>query len=291
MIKSMTGFGRAEGTVNDNTYIVEIRTLNGKQLDVNLKLPALVKPYEFDIRTMLQESLIRGYVECFISVRQNGSIKPVVINTGLIKSYFAQMKEVAAELDTDTNGVLAAILRLPEVVSPSNEVADDEEWNGLKQVIAEALKATNDHREDEGKALQEELETRVLNIQKLETEVARLEPLRRERIREELQKHIEENSGKESLDPNRLEQEMIYYIEKIDIREEQVRLRNHCKYFLEILKNEEISNGKKLAFLLQEMGREINTTGSKAYDADIQKYVVLMKDELEKAKEQTFNVL
>ncbi|MBN9351792.1 MAG: YicC family protein [Chitinophagaceae bacterium] len=291
MIKSMTGFGRAEGTVNDNTYIVEIRTLNGKQLDVNLKLPALVKPYEFDIRTMLQESLIRGYVECFISVRQNGSIKPVVINTGLIKSYFAQMKEVAAELDTDTNGVLAAILRLPEVVSPSNEVADDEEWNGLKQVIAEALKATNDHREDEGKALQEELETRVLNIQKLETEVARLEPLRRERIREELQKHIEENSGKESLDPNRLEQEIIYYIEKIDIREEQVRLRNHCKYFLEILKNEEISNGKKLAFLLQEMGREINTTGSKAYDADIQKYVVLMKDELEKAKEQTFNVL
>jgi len=287
----MTGFGRAEGTVNDNTYIVEIRTLNGKQLDVNLKLPALVKPYEFDIRTMLQESLIRGYVECFISVRQNGSIKPVVINTGLIKSYFAQMKEVAAELDTDTNGVLAAILRLPEVVSPSNEVADDEEWNGLKQVIAEALKATNDHREDEGKALQEELETRVLNIQKLETEVARLEPLRRERIREELQKHIEENSGKESLDPNRLEQEIIYYIEKIDIREEQVRLRNHCKYFLEILKNEEISNGKKLAFLLQEMGREINTTGSKAYDADIQKYVVLMKDELEKAKEQTFNVL
>lgn len=291
MIKSMTGFGRAEGTVKDNTYIVEIRTLNGKQLDVNLKLPALVKPYEFDIRTMLQESLIRGYVECFISVRQNGSIKPVVINTGLIKSYFAQMKEVAAELDTDTNGVLAAILRLPEVVSPSNEVADDEEWNGLKQVIAEALKATNDHREDEGKALQEELETRVLNIQKLETEVARLEPLRRERIREELQKHIEENSGKESLDPNRLEQEIIYYIEKIDIREEQVRLRNHCKYFLEILKNEEISNGKKLAFLLQEMGREINTTGSKAYDADIQKYVVLMKDELEKAKEQTFNVL
>ncbi len=291
MIKSMTGFGRAEGTVKDNTYIVEIRTLNGKQLDVNLKLPALVKPYEFDIRTMLQESLIRGYVECFISVRQNGSIKPVVINTGLIKSYFAQMKEVAAELDTDTNGVLAAILRLPEVVSPSNEVADDEEWNGLKQVIAEALKATNDHREDEGKALQKELETRVLNIQKLETEVARLEPLRRERIREELQKHIEENSGKESLDPNRLEQEIIYYIEKIDIREEQVRLRNHCKYFFEILKNEEISNGKKLAFLLQEMGREINTTGSKAYDADIQKYVVLMKDELEKAKEQTFNVL
>lgn len=291
MIKSMTGFGRAEGTVKDNTYIVEIRTLNGKQLDVNLKLPALVKPYEFDIRTMLQESLIRGYVECFISVRQNGSIKPVVINTGLIKSYFAQMKEVAAELDTDTNGVLAAILRLPEVVSPSNEVADDEEWNGLKQVIAEALKATNDHREDEGKALRKELETRVLNIQKLETEVARLEPLRRERIREELQKHIEENSGKESLDPNRLEQEIIYYIEKIDIREEQVRLRNHCKYFFEILKNEEISNGKKLAFLLQEMGREINTTGSKAYDADIQKYVVLMKDELEKAKEQTFNVL
>lgn len=291
MIKSMTGFGRAEGTAKDNTYIVEIRTLNGKQLDINLRIPALVKTYEFDIRSFIQESLIRGSVECFITLKQNGSARPVVINTDLIKGYYAQMKEAASELNTDTNGVLAAILRLPDVVTPSTEIADEEEWEGLQQIIKSALGETNKHREDEGLALHKELELRIHNIQTYEQEVAKLEPERRKRIKEELKKRIEENNVNESVDTNRLEQEIIYYIEKIDIREEQVRLRNHCTYFLEILKNSEDSNGKKLAFLLQEIGREINTTGSKAYDAGIQKYVVLMKDELEKAKEQTFNIL
>ena len=291
MIKSMTGFGRGEGAVKDRTYIVDIKSLNGKQLDINLKIPPLLKPYEFEIRTMLQDALIRGSVECFISLKQNGSMKPVVINTELIRSYYAQMKDVAADLDTDTQGVLAALLRLPEVVSPSTEVADEEEWTALKEIIQKAITAIDDHRMDEGKVLQKELESRVLNIQKLEKEVEKLEPFRKERIKEDLHKQIEESTGKENLDANRLEQEIIYYIEKIDIREEQVRLRNHCNYFLEILRNNECSNGKKLSFVLQEMGREINTTGSKAYDADIQKCVVHMKDELEKAKEQTFNVL
>lgn len=150
----MTGFGRGEGAVKDRTYIVDIKSLNGKQLDINLKIPPLLKPYEFEIRTMLQDALIRGSVECFISLKQNGSMKPVVINTELIRSYYAQMKDVAADLDTDTQGVLAALLRLPEVVSPSTEVADEEEWTALKEIIKKAITAIDDHRMDEGKVLQ-----------------------------------------------------------------------------------------------------------------------------------------
>lgn len=291
MIKSMTGFGRAEETVNEKTFLVEIKSLNGKLFDVNLKIPPLIKPYEFDIRSMLQEYLVRGSVECYITIKQNGSIKPVIINTELIKSYYMQMKNVAKDLSVGSEGVLAALLRLPEVVTPSNEVVDEEEWKGLKRIIETALNDINKHRESEGKALLNELKKRIENISSQEKKIEKLEPLRKEKVKAELMKTLEENVKNENFDENRLEQEMIYYIEKMDIREEQVRLRNHCEYFLEILDNEEQANGKKLSFILQEIGREINTTGSKAYDSEIQKSVVLMKDELEKAKEQTFNVL
>ncbi|MCO6497570.1 MAG: YicC family protein [Chitinophagaceae bacterium] len=291
MIKSMTGFGRAEGVINDTGYLVEIRSLNGKLFDVNLKIPQALKPYEFEIRNIIQEGLARGSVECFITVKQNGSAKSLAINTDLIKSYINQMKSLASEMNVDDSGLLAAILRLPEVVAPSTEVADEEEWKFLKGLIADAVKDVNQHRIDEGQVLLKELKTRIQNIQKLEEEVAALEPERKKKIKANLMKMVKENIDDESYDPNRLEQEMVYYIEKIDIREEQVRLRNHCNYFIEILEDKQEANGKKLAFLLQEIGREINTTGSKAYDLDIQKCVVLMKDELEKAKEQTFNVL
>lgn len=287
----MTGFGRAEGVINDTGYLVEIRSLNGKLFDVNLKIPQALKPYEFEIRNIIQEGLARGSVECFITVKQNGSAKSLAINTDLIKSYINQMKSLASEMNVDDSGLLAAILRLPEVVAPSTEVADEEEWKFLKGLIADAVKDVNQHRIDEGQVLLKELKTRIQNIQKLEEEVAALEPERKKKIKANLMKMVKENIDDESYDPNRLEQEMVYYIEKIDIREEQVRLRNHCNYFIEILEDKQEANGKKLAFLLQEIGREINTTGSKAYDLDIQKCVVLMKDELEKAKEQTFNVL
>lgn len=291
MIKSMTGFGRAEGTVNGKTYLTEIKSLNGKILDINLKTPALIKPYEFEIRDMIQEKLLRGSIECFVTIKQNGAVKPVIINTDLIRSYYCQMHQLSKELNVESEGILAALLRLPEVVTPSTEVLDAEDWNGLKGIIYSALESINKHREAEGKVLEKELRTRVENIKAQEKQVAELEPRRKERIKEDLLKSLNENIENGNIDKNRLEQEMIFYIEKIDIREEQVRLRNHCDYFLEILGNKEESNGKKLAFILQEMGREINTTGSKAYDADIQRSVVMMKDELEKAKEQTFNVL
>jgi len=287
----MTGFGRAEQTVDDKTYLVEIKSLNGKQLEINLKIPPIIKPYEFDIRNLIQEKLLRGTIECLIVVKQNGTTKPVVINTDLIKSYYQQIEILAEELSIDTNAVLAALLRLPEVVSPSNEVLDEKDWQHLKQVIEVALQELNSHRIEEGKSLEKELRLRIKNIKKQEDEILNLEPQRRKRMKNDLINLLEENAGKENYDSNRLEQELIYYIEKIDIREEQVRLKNHCEYFLSILDNDEEAKGKKLSFVVQEIGREINTTGSKAYDSDIQRSVVLMKDELEKIKEQTFNVL
>jgi uncharacterized protein (TIGR00255 family) len=291
MLKSMTGFGRAEQTVNDKTYLVEIKSLNGKQFEINLKIPPLLKPYEFDVRSLLQESLLRGTIECFITIKQNGSSKPVVINTDIIKAYYKQIEELATDLKIDTNSVLSALLRLPEVVTPSNEVLEQNDWTELKKVIEAALKELNLHRVDEGLSLEKELKLRIQNINDQEEEILKLEPKRKQRMKVELIQLLEENVGKENYDANRMEQELIFYIEKIDIREEQVRLKNHCEYFKTILNDKEEAKGKKLSFVIQEIGREINTTGSKAYDSDIQKCVVLMKDELEKAKEQIFNVL
>lgn len=291
MVRSMTGFGRAEQTIGDKTYLVEIKSLNGKQLDINLKIPQIIKTYEFDVRNLIQEYLLRGTIECLIVIKQNGSAKPVVINTDLIRSYYHQIEELASDLSIDTNSVLAALLRLPEVVSPSNEVLNEDDWNHLKNVIVAALQELNTHRIEEGKSIEKELQLRVMNINKQEEEILKLEPQRRKNMKNELVQLLEENVGKENYDSNRLEQELIYYIEKIDIREEQVRLRNHCEYLLTILSSQEDAKGKKLSFVVQEIGREINTTGSKAYDSDIQKCVVLMKDELEKIKEQTFNIL
>lgn len=291
MLQSMTGFGRAEQTIGDKTYLVEVKSLNGKQLDINLKIPPVIKTYEFDIRNLIQEYLLRGTIECLIIIKQNGATKPVIINTDLIKSYYEQIKELATELSIDTNSVLAALLRLPEVVSPSNEVLNEDDWNHLKSVIEAALQELNVHRVEEGKSLEKELRLRIMHINKQEEEIAKLEPQRRKAMKNELKQLLEENVGKENYDTNRLEQELIYYIEKIDIREEQVRLKNHCEYLLSILDEADNAKGKKLSFVVQEIGREINTTGSKAYDAGIQRCVVLMKDELEKIKEQTFNIL
>jgi uncharacterized protein (TIGR00255 family) len=287
----MTGFGRAEQTVGDKTFFVEIKTLNGKQFELQLKLPPLLKPFEFDIRNLIQENLIRGTIDCYISIKQNGTSKPVIINTELIKAYYHQIDQLAGELKIDTNSVLSALLRLPEVVSPSMEVLSESDFAFFKEVLNNAIAALNTHRLEEGASLKKDLLTRIEKIREQEEAVLVFEPNRKIRIKEEINKLLKEHVGKENIDNNRMEQELIYYMEKIDIHEEQIRLRQHCDYFIEMLNDAEISKGKKLSFLLQEIGREINTTGSKAYDVDIQKCVVLMKDELEKAKEQVLNVL
>lgn len=291
MLKSMTGFGRAEQTVNDKTFLVEIKSLNGKQFEMQLRLPPLLRPYEFDIRTILQEQLVRGTIDCNVSIKQNGTSKPVVINTDLIKAYYQQIETLAGELKIDTNSVLSALLRLPEVVTPTNDVLSEGDFEEFKKVLLSALSELNKHREEEGASLEKDLYKRITNINAQEEAIVKLEPNRIKRIREEITQLLEAHVGKENYDGNRLEQELIYYIEKIDIHEEQVRLKQHCEYFQSLLANTDDSKGKKLSFIIQEIGREINTTGSKAYDADIQKCVVTMKDELEKAKEQVLNVL
>ncbi len=291
MLKSMTGFGRAEKTIGEKTFMVEVKALNGKQFDLQLKLPALMKPYEFDIRNKLQEKLIRGTVDCLVVIKQNGSSKPVVINTDLIKSYYHQINELAQDLNIDTHSVLGALLRLPDVVSPSMEYLNEDDFKAFDEVLMSAIMQLDNHRKEEGASLEKDLKTRIDNIHRQEEAILQFEPNRKLRIKEEINKLLTEHVGAENIDSNRMEQELIYYMEKIDIHEEQIRLRQHCEYFNEIINGTEVGKGKKLSFLLQEIGREINTTGSKAYDVDIQKCVVLMKDELEKAKEQVLNVL
>ena len=291
MIRSMTGFGRAEQTIGEKTFMVEIKALNGKQFELQLKLPPLLRPYEFDIRSILQENLIRGTVDCYVNIKQNGTAKPVVINTDLIKAYYNQINQLAGELNIDTNAVLSSLLRLPEVVTPAMEVLSETDFNDFKGVLKTSLRDLNEHRVEEGSSLMKDLSMRMQNIKEQEECILKLEPARMERIRSEIKQLLNEHVGQENIDNNRLEQELIYYMEKIDIHEEQIRLRQHCEYFMEIMNGPDEGKGKKLSFVLQEIGREINTTGSKAYDADIQKCVVQMKDEMEKAKEQVLNVL
>lgn len=287
----MTGFGRAEQTVGDKTFLVEIKALNGKQFELQLKLPALLKPYEFDIRNILQEKFIRGTIDCYVTVKQNGASKPVVINTDLIRSYYQQLSQLADELKIDTNAVLGSLLRLPEVVTPSTEFLNEEDFSFFKKVLDLAMQQLSHHRAEEGQILEKDLLTRIEMIHQEEEKILLVEPKRQIRIKQEIHNLLEQHVGKDNIDNNRLEQELIYYMEKIDIHEEQIRLRQHCEYFKEIIASKDVAKGKKLSFILQEIGREINTTGSKAYDIDIQKSVVKMKDELEKAKEQVLNIL
>jgi uncharacterized protein (TIGR00255 family) len=291
MLKSMTGFGRAEQSVGDKTFLVDIKSLNGKQFELSLKMPAFLKPFEFEIRTLLSEKLGRGTVDCTISLKESGSAKPVSINTNLAKAYYKPIAELSKELGLDDSQILSALLKLPEVITPTGETLTDSEWSDFKKVVQAAMDNLNLHRQEEGRILEQELLLRINNISKYQEEVIKLEPLRKQKIKDGLAKVLEDNMGKDNYDPNRLEQELIYYIEKIDLTEEQVRLSNHCDYFKAILDEEGEGKGKKLSFVLQEVGREINTTGAKAYDSSIQKCVVMMKDELEKAKEQVLNVL
>ena len=277
--------------VGEKVFLVEVKSLNGKQFDIRLNIPSLLKPYEFDIRNILQEKLIRGSIECNIYCKSNGSAKPVSINTALAKAYYQPIAELSKELGLNPGDVLSTLLKLPEVIVPSNEMLSTEEWDGFEKILQSAISQLKEHRLDEGKSLKDELMLRIKNIIIHGEKIAQLEPNRKQRIKDGLCKILNENVGKDNYDSNRLEQELVYYIEKIDITEEQVRLKNHCEYFFTILNEPDEGKGKKLSFIMQEIGREINTTGSKAYDSEMQKSVVLMKDELEKAKEQVLNVL
>ncbi len=291
MLKSMTGFGRVEQAVGDKTFLIDIKSLNGKQFELMLKMPAFLKPFEFEIRKIISTQMGRGSIDCSISLKESGGSKPVSINTELAKAYYKPIAALSKELNLDPSAILSTLIKLPEVITPTGETLNDEEWKAFQKAIEAAIADLTNHRHEEGKSLEDDLRLRIANIQKQQETISVLEPQRKIKIKEGLVQKLEENVGKENYDANRLEQEIIYYIEKIDISEEQVRLKNHCEYFLSILDENIEEKGKKLSFILQEIGREINTTGAKAYDSTIQKCVVMMKDELEKAKEQVLNVL
>jgi uncharacterized protein (TIGR00255 family) len=291
MLKSMTGFGRAEQQVGEKVVVVEIKSLNGKQLEINTKIPSLLKAYELDMRNLLQQNLVRGTVEISINLKQNGASRPMTINTDLAKQYYQSVVQIADELQLPKEDLLAIIMKLPEVVAQQSDMLPEDEWAGVEKLVREAIADLDAHRLDEGNELEKDLVQRIDNIMDLLEKVKTFEGSRMDRIRERINTSLEDIIGKDKIDTNRFEQELVYYIEKIDFSEEKMRLANHCRYFKELLSESDFSKGKKLGFVLQEVGREINTLGSKANDADIQKLVVVMKDELEKAKEQVLNAL
>lgn len=240
----MTGYGRAEQAIGEKNFLVEIKSLNGKQFDLRLNIPSLLKPFEFEVRNALNEGLQRGSVECNISIKYNGANKPVTINTDLAKAYYQPVAQLAEELQLEKGDILSTILKLPDVITPSTEMLTNDEWASFEKLLKTAIGELNKHRSEEGKSIETDLLVRLGNIEEQQKIITELEPLRRTKIREGLMKVLEDNVGKDNYDPNRLEQELIYYIEKIDISEEQVRLNNHCAYFRSILQEEGSSKGK-----------------------------------------------
>lgn len=291
MLYSMTGFGRAEAMVNGRQVSVELKALNGKQFDINTKLPPILRSYELDIRNMLNNLLIRGTIDLAINVKQGGASKPMVVNTDLALFYYQGMKQIAEQTGLPQENIISTLMRMPEVVVPDTDVLPETEWEEVKVIILAAVKDLVEHRLQEGTALLKDIKLRIGNIEALHEKIQPLEPERMERVRARLTQWLEDMVGKEKIDPNRFEQEMIYYLERMDFSEEKIRLKQHCGYFNDTINENDAAIGRKLNFILQEIGREINTLGSKANHAEIQQIVINMKDELEKAKEQILNIL
>lgn len=290
MIKSMTGFGKGEATFQNKKITVEIRSLNSKQLDLNLRLPSVYRQSEYELRTLIARTVQRGKVDVFVNVESQRVETPARINRELFREYLRQMNDTLAYagIDADYDTLVPAILRMPEVVSAESETVSDEEHAALLSAAEAAAAHLDAFRAQEGAILIADLLRRVDLIEQYKEEVVPFEQARTQTIRARILDNLAQL--KVDVDSNRLEQEMIFYLEKLDITEEKVRLTNHCRYFREVAAGEE-GVGRKLGFITQEMGREINTMGSKANETNIQILVVKMKDELEKIKEQVLNIL
>ena len=291
MIKSMTGYGKAEAVLDKGIITVEIRTLNGKNADVNIKTQLLPKDKEIVVRQLLADKLQRGTIDFFMSFEENAASKARQINAEMVEEYFKQISDIEAKvgLKSHSDRIIESILRFPEIFEVrSGEILDGDNWPLAEKAIIEAIDKVNEFRSREGQALYKDVTSRINNIIGLSKGIEELEPQRIEAVKEKLSKAIEDLQAKP--DQSRFERELIFYLEKLDINEEKVRLRQHCKYFMDTINNED-APGKKLSFIIQEIGREINTTGSKANNADIQKLVVMMKDEMEKMREQSMNIL
>jgi uncharacterized protein (TIGR00255 family) len=291
MMKSMTGYGKAECELPNKKITIEVKSLNSKQLDINTRMPGLYKEKDISIRKLISDILGRGKVEFSMYLESLGEESNATINSAVVRDYFQQLNSVRKELGIDdSQSLLDIVMRLPDTVKVEREELDEEEWKQIRAKVKEALLHLDEFRIQEGDALYKDIEANVQMIQNLLPEVAPFEKERLDKVKERIKDNLKELEASDSVDNNRFEQEMIYYLEKLDINEEKVRLANHCTYFLETMKlNEPV--GKKLGFIAQEIGREINTMGSKANHADIQKIVIQMKDALERVKEQTLNVL
>ena len=291
MLKSMTGYGIAVFDSGNTKYTVEIKSLNSKFLELGLRIPKSFSEKEFQLRNECNKQIERGKVNLSINVEKaDAAVKAAGIDRNLLKHYYDQLKAVSTDLNEPAGNLLQLALGLPEVVKYEEETVSEDEWKLVEKTFQQALAAFQQFRADEGNVLEQDVKMRIgiilKNLELVEVE----EPKRVPVIRERLNQFLSEAVGREAIDQNRFEQELIYYIDKLDITEEKIRLKSHCDYFIETLKSAD-ANGKKLGFISQEIGREINTLGSKANDANIQKLVVGMKEELEKIKEQLLNVL
>ncbi|MFA6402721.1 MAG: YicC/YloC family endoribonuclease [Salinivirgaceae bacterium] len=291
MLLSMTGYGKALCEIGNKKLTIEIKSLNSKQLDLNTRLPGFYREKEIEVRNLISRRLERGKVDFSLYAEVTGSENNSVINTEIVKNYYQQLSKISNELGIGSKTeLLQIIMRLPDVLKTEREELDEGEWKLILEGIEKSMDELNKFRAQEGKALEKDITERTQIILDLLKQVDPLEKQRIIKVRERLRQNLKELSENDEYDENRFEQELIFYIEKLDITEEKIRLANHCEYFINNLGNEE-NVGKKLGFITQEMGREINTLGSKANDSDMQKLVIKMKGELEKIKEQLLNVL
>ena len=286
MIQSMTGFGKATLQLPSKKITVEVKSLNSKGLDLNVRMPSVYREMELGVRNEIALCLERGKIDFSVYIELNGEQTSTKLNVPIVKAYIAQMREVIA--DADETELMKMAVRMPDALKTERDEIDENDWSEIQKVIAEALENIKSFRADEGAALEKEFQLRIGNIRQYMDDALGLDPERVQAIKDRLQTAISELAV--NVDENRFEQELIYYLEKLDITEEKVRLTTHLDYFLETIKGKD-ANGRKLGFITQEMGREINTMGSKANHAQMQKLVVMMKDELEKIKEQVLNVL
>ena len=289
MLLSMTGFGRSTGQYEDKLITVDLKSLNSKFMDLRIRVPQNYRSKEAEIRQIINDVLTRGKVELNIDIKSENGAEAQTINHRLFKSYYNDISELQKKIGFDSGDILQTILRIPNVISQEVDDINEAEWNVIQAGLKNAIIEFNKFRAQEGDAMEKDLSFQVKDIERLLEQVDPHEKERVEKIKDRLDKQLEEQFGKDKVDRNRFEQEIIYYLEKIDITEEKVRLAQHCKYFLEVLGNSKSEKGKKLAFISQEIGREINTLGAKAYSSELQKLVVEMKDNLEKIKEQLAN--
>ncbi len=291
MLQSMTGFGRSSKQYESKTIHVEIRSVNSKMADIRFKLPLNYKDKELDLRRILMEQSDRGKIDISITIKSMDGDEGFALNKQLFKKYFTELKALCAELGLPENDILSAVLRIPTVISNDESNIDEIEWEAVLETYQIALDDFAKYRAIEGDAMKVDLVLRIDNIMELLIKIIPFEKERIVKMKGRIRQNLEEFLGKENVDENRFEQEVLFYLEKIDVTEEKVRLEQHCKYFVEQLNQNNTVKGRTLSFISQEIGREINTLGAKAYSADIQHLVVQMKDELEKIKEQVANLV